>query len=147
MNTVQLAAQVAQLARLAADLQRQLMATPPVVAAPPPPPKVVPPPVAKRPVARTRRTRAHFYLRVMPGGAENMDTLYRVLGRGGLAEVNRIEVEAVTTGSRTERLNSRQYQALVDNRRQMIKHGMGTTYVGAIEAVPLTGNGDHLRDN
>lgn len=134
MDTQQIAQQLAQIARMTNELQMALRPPPPIVKAVQPAPR----PTLK-PATKQRRTRAYFYLRVLPTGVETNDIIYRVVGPGGLTQANRIEQDITLMGGRAERLNSHEYALLVESRRQAIKHGTATEVLGALDAITLTG--------
>lgn len=122
MNAQQIEVQLAQLAKMANDIRMSLDIT------------------RRNETTKIKRTRAYFYLHVIPAGLEGADKIYRVLGAAGLAEANRIETEfAKHRTGRTERLNAKQFAALVEGRRQAVKHGAAIGFIGALDAVTLTG--------
>ena len=87
------------------------------------------------------KPRAHFYLRIASANDETNDKIFRVLGDAGLVEANRMQAELSTDpGYRVERLDSREFQALVERRLRTIREG-ATGYVGTTKSEDLTGPG------
>jgi hypothetical protein len=86
---------------------------------------------------RERKERAYHYLRIASRSDATNDKIYRVVGKAALSECNRIEAEiAQDTTMFTERLDSRQFQALVHTRQKAIREG-AKDYVGSTTAEDL----------
>lgn len=95
-------------------------------------------PLALVPHRKSGRERAAFYLHIESTANPANDKILRVLGDGGLIEADRIETELKKDqGYRTERWNSRQYQAVVETRMMQVRQGASN--VGALKAEDLRG--------
>lgn len=110
-------------------------------------PSIIAPPLAKPKKqkaakgSKDRGNRAHFYLRIASAQDETNDKIFRVLGDAGLVEANRMHAELATDPSyKVERLDSREFQALVERRLRTIREG-ATGYVGSTSSENLTGPG------
>lgn len=91
-----------------------------------------------RTARRERKERAAFYLHVWTVKDPANDKLFRVIGDGGLMEADKMETELRRDASyKTERLNSRQYQALVETRLSEVRAGKNN--VGCMRAEDLRG--------
>ena len=88
-----------------------------------------------------KKVRAHFYLRIASTQDETNDKIFRVLGDAGLVEANRMQAELQADPSyKVERLDSREFQALVERRLRTIREG-AKGYVGSTKSEDLTGTG------
>ncbi len=102
-------------------------------------PTLVPPPPMEAGRKRPFKERAHFYLRIASTQDETNDKIFRVLGDAGLVEANRMQAELKSDPSyKVERLDSREFQALVERRLRTIREG-ATGYVGTTKSEDLTG--------
>ncbi len=86
-----------------------------------------------------RRERAAYYLRIASATDATQDRIWRVVGGAGLAQAHQMEIEARANQLAVERLDSRQFKALIDARLKMIREGVAHS-VGATQAEDLKGN-------
>lgn len=104
-------------------------------------PSLVPPLSVVRKAVAPGKERAHFYLRIAAANDPTNDKIFRVLGDEGLLEANRMQAELKGDPSyKTERLDSRAWDALKLGRIRMIREG-ADYHVGSTSAEDLRGPG------